>query len=280
MRTRPEVDVLVCGGGTAGAIAAIAAARTGARTLLVEQYGRVGGMASAGMSFLGVSDAGGRRALGGIGAEVFERLTSLGAAFADRPDRQVGSVTVADPLALQHTLLTMLVEAGVQFLLHTFCADVITDERRVAGIVAANKAGLELVPARVIVDATGDGDIAARAGAQFVKGREADAAMQPVTRIFRVAGVDVHEMFGYLRRHPDEMDLPDRWDGGAGYAGEDLKAPSVVMDAFPALVAQARAAGGETEEPVRRWARGQGLIKEAKGILALLPRRRTQHGDA
>ena len=78
VRTRAEADVVVCGGGTAGAIAAIASARTGAATLLIDQYGRVGGMASTSMSFLGVSDAGGRRALGGIGAELFERLEAIG----------------------------------------------------------------------------------------------------------------------------------------------------------------------------------------------------------
>ncbi|HYM91011.1 MAG TPA: FAD-dependent oxidoreductase, partial [bacterium] len=91
-------------------------------------------------------------------------------------------------------------------------------------------------------DATGDGDVAARAGARFVLGRPGDAVMQPVTRIFRVAGVDVEEMFAYLRQHPDEMDVPERWDG-AGYTVQDLTAASVVMDAFPMLVAQARAAG-------------------------------------
>src|SRR5438034_11704712 len=85
MRMRSEAGVVVCGGGTAGAIAAIAAARTGARSLLIDQYGTVGGMASTGMSFLGVSDAGGRRALGGIGGELFARLVALGGAFADRP---------------------------------------------------------------------------------------------------------------------------------------------------------------------------------------------------
>jgi FAD-dependent oxidoreductase family protein len=243
MRTRAEVDVLVCGGGTAGAIAAIAAARTGARTLLVEQYGRVGGMASTGMSFLGVSDAGGRRALGGIGAELFQRLEPLGASFGDRPDKQVGSVTVADPLALQHMLLTMLVEAGVEFLLHTFVVDVVVEGPRLVGIVGANKAGLERLTARALVDATGDGDLVARAGGAFVLGRASDGAMQPVTRIFRVAGVDVAELFAYLRQHPEEMDLPDHWQGGLDYTGDDLDGPSVVMDAFGGLVAAARAAG-------------------------------------
>jgi FAD-dependent oxidoreductase family protein len=242
IRTRAETDVVVCGGGTAGSIAAIAAARTGVRVLLLDQYGRLGGMASTGMSFLGVSDAGGRRALGGIGAELFERLECLGAAFADRPDRQVGSVTVADPMVLQQTLLAMLIDAGTQFLLHTFCADVLLDDRGLHGLVVANKAGLELVRARTIVDATGDGDIAARAGARFVLGRTPDAAMQPVTRIFRVAGVDVEAMFAYLRAHPGEMDLPERWDGSS-YTIDDLAAASVVMDAFPALVAEARQAG-------------------------------------
>ena len=220
MRTRAEADVVVCGGGTAGAIAAIASARTGAGTLLIDQYGRVGGMASTGMSFLGVSDAGGRRALGGIGAEMFERLQTLGAAFADRPDKQVGSVTVADPLALQHVLLTMLMEAGVRFLLHTFCADVLVEQRRVRGLVVANKAGIELLPARAIVDATGDGDVAARAGARFVLGRERDGVMQPATRIFRVAGIpslipcysDVSAALDALCRIGG---LPQRLDDGA-----------------------------------------------------------------
>jgi hypothetical protein len=246
MRTRPEVDVLVCGAGTAGAIAAIAAARTGARTLLIEQSGRIGGMASTGMSFLGVSDAGGGRALGGIGAEALDRLTASGAAFADRPDTQVGSVTAADPVALQQVLLDMLLAAGVHLLLHAFCVDVLLDGYRIRGVVVADKAGLELVPSRVTVDATGDADIAARSGARFVLGREIDGAMQPATRIFRMAGVDVTAMLAYLREHPEEMSLPERWRGGLDYGPRDLEAPSVVMDAFPTLVAEARAAGALT----------------------------------
>jgi FAD-dependent oxidoreductase family protein len=243
MRVRPEVDVLVCGGGTAGAVAAIASARTGARTMLVEQYGSVGGMAATGMSFLGVSDASGRRALGGIGAELLARLAEAGAAFEDRPDKQVGSVTVADPVALQQTLLEMLLAAGVEFLLHTFCADAVVEGSRVRGILAANKGGLETVLAQVLVDATGDADVAARAGARFVVGRADDGLTQPVTRIFRVCDVDVDEMLAYLKSNPGEMDLPERWDGGAGYTAQDLAAQSIVMDAFPSLVAAARQAG-------------------------------------
>jgi FAD-dependent oxidoreductase family protein len=247
MRIRQELDVVVCGAGTAGAIAAIAAARTGARTLLVDQYGTVGGMASTGMSFLGVSDAGGRRALGGIGAELFERLVEVGAAFEDRFDEQVSSVTAADPFALQQVLLTMLTESRVEFLLHSFCVDALVEGGRVRGVVVANKGGLESVLGRVLVDTTGDGDVAARAGAQFVMGRR-DRLMQPATRIFRVGNVDVDAMFTFLRAHPEEMSLPERWEGGTDYAGKDLEHASVVMDAFPTLVSEGRASGELTVE--------------------------------
>jgi len=137
----------------------------------------------------------------------------------------------------------MLDECGVTFLLHAFCVDVATEGRRARGVVVANKRGLELLPARAVVDATGDGDVATRAGAQFVLGKAAGGNMQPVSRIFRVAGVDIEAMFAYLRRHPEEMSLPNRWEGGADYGIDDLDAPSVVMDAFPSLVATARAAG-------------------------------------
>jgi hypothetical protein len=243
MRTRAGFDVIVCGGGTAGAVAAIAAGRSGARTLLLDQYGTVGGMASTGMSFLGVSDACGRRALGGIGAELFERLVEVGAAFHDRPDEQLSSVTAADPYVLQQVLLTMLSESGVEFLLHSFCVDARVEDGRVRGVLVANKGGLETVEGRVIVDTTGDGDVAARAGAQFVLGRQSDRLMQPVTRIFRVGDVETEVMFRYLRAHPEEMSLPDRWHGGTDYGASDLEHASVVMDAFPTLVAAARASG-------------------------------------
>jgi hypothetical protein len=195
------------------------------------------------MSFLGVSDGSGRRALGGIGAELLQGLVAAGAAFEDRPDTQVGSVTVADPVALQQALLEMLLTAGVTLLLHTFCVDTLIEGPCVRGILAANKAGLEAVPARAVVDATGDGDVAARAGARVVMGRTGDGLVQPATRIFRVADVDVDEMLAYLREHPAEMDLPEQWHGGAGYTAHDLTARSLVMDAFPALVAEARRAG-------------------------------------
>src|SRR5512143_2984901 len=120
IRLRPSVDVVVVGAGTAGVIAAIAAGRAGAATLLVEQYGQIGGMTSAGMTYLGFLDGRGRPAVRGIPQELFDRLIPLRAATAHIRDPLRGSVTQADPEILRYGLMEMLGEAGAGLLLHAF----------------------------------------------------------------------------------------------------------------------------------------------------------------
>lgn len=208
MQVRPEVDVAVVGGGTAGAIAAIAAGRTGARTVLVEQYGFVGGVASTGMVFPGVFDGEGRRAAGGLLQEVFDRMNELGAEIRHIPNPTGASNTPNDPELLKFALLNMLLEAGVQPIFHSFVVDAMTEGTRVKGVLLANKSGLQLQPAKVVVDATGDADVAARAGAEFEKGRPHDGLMQPITLIFRMNNVDFGEIYEYLRQHPEELEVP------------------------------------------------------------------------
>lgn len=211
MRLREQIDVVVVGGGTAGAIAAIAAGRTGARTLLVEQYGQIGGMTSAGMTYLGFLDAEGRPAVHGIAQEVFDRLISLDAATGHIADPLRGSVTQADPEMLRHMLLAMLEEQDVQLLLHAFLADVLLNGDTLQGVVVETKGGRQLVPARVVVDTTGDADVAARASAPFELGRPEDGRLQPVSRIFRVGNVYLDRVYAYLRDHPEEFTVPEGW---------------------------------------------------------------------
>lgn len=211
MRLRQSVDVAVVGGGTAGAIAAIAAGRTGASTLLVEQYGQIGGMTSAGMTYLGFLDGEGRQAVRGIAQELFDRLVPLKAATRHIADPLRGSVTQADPEMLRHMLLEMLAEQNVQLLLHAFLSDVLLDRGDLQGIVVETKGGRQVLPAKVVVDTTGDADVAARAGAPFELGRPEDGRTQPVSRIFRVGNVQLDTVYAYLREHPEEFVVPEGW---------------------------------------------------------------------
>ncbi len=177
-----EVQVLVVGGGPAGVGAALAAARNGARTMVVEQANCLGGMATAGlMSHWSGSNS------SPIGNEIFNRMrASKSLPPGWREDR---------PCNISHecqkqALFDLLVEAGVQIQLHTWFADAIVEDGCVKGVVTESKSGREAILADVVVDATGDGDVAYRAGAEFTLGREGDGVCQPVTLMFRIGGVD------------------------------------------------------------------------------------------
>src|SRR5690606_15133853 len=122
-----------------------------------------------------------------------------------------GSVAGHDPELTKLTLLEMADEAGVEFLLHSFVADVLMEGSRVRGILLANKGGLEVVTADCFVDCTGDADVAARANGKFSFGRESDSLTQPVSAIFRVGGVDVEKIWDYLDNNPEDMKTPDGW---------------------------------------------------------------------
>lgn len=243
MHTRARYDVLVAGGGTAGAIAAIAAARTGARTLLVERYGALGGALGLGMNLLGAADAEGCWALGGIGRELIDRLVETGGATPPALDPQFGSVLAQDPELLKLTLLAMAVEADVELLLHATIVDVVAGEDGPVGLRVATKRGLERIPARVIVDCTGDADVAAGAGAEFTIGRPGDHLAQPASRIFRVAGVDMEQVWDYLADHPEDLAPPKHWTGGAYDIAHLRETPGVTVEGFGSLIREARDAG-------------------------------------
>lgn len=171
-----EVDVLVAGGGPAGFAAAVCAARTGARTLLLEQSGGVGGVAT-----MGLMSAWAWGTKGGIYEEILDR--SAGPTPGDER-------YIIDSEALKAAMLDMLEEAGAGLRLHTFVARPVMAGRSVNGLVTESKSGREAFLAKVVVDATGDGDVAAGAGVPFRKGRENDGRMQPMTLMFNVGGVD------------------------------------------------------------------------------------------
>lgn len=178
-----SVDVLVLGAGPAGVAAAVSAARQGADTLLIEQMGEVGGIATEGMMSHWTGNT-----QGGIYEEILDRSAELKDAadygFNGSP-RQI-----INPEHLKTVLLEMLEESGARFLLYTVAAAPIVEKGCLRGVVIENKSGRQAVLAKMVIDATGDGDIAARAGAAYTKGRESDGAMQPVSLMFKVGGVD------------------------------------------------------------------------------------------
>ncbi|MEG2583842.1 MAG: FAD-dependent oxidoreductase [Oscillospiraceae bacterium] len=170
---KDEVDVLVLGGGPAGVAAAICAARQGAETMLVEQCGCVGGVATAGLMSHWTG-----KTQGGFYEEVLEKS-------CDCSDKQI-----INPEKLKAVLFDMLNESMVKVRLYTFASVPILENDRITGVIIESKSGREAVFAKIVIDATGDGDIAARSGVPFIKGREDDHKMQPVTLMFKVGGVD------------------------------------------------------------------------------------------
>ena len=178
-----EVEVLVVGAGPAGCGAALAAARQGAKTLLVEQFNCVGGMATSGLmsNFSGSPQSPFVREL----LDAMEQHAPGCAVDGCRPNGRA-----IRHEALKSVLLRKLVEAGVGLRLYTFACGAIMEGTRIKGIVCESKTGRQAILARVVIDCTGDGDIAARAGAAFQRGREEDQVCQPVTLMFRVGGVD------------------------------------------------------------------------------------------
>lgn len=182
-----DVDVVVIGGGPGGIGASVAAARQGARTLLCEQYGFLGGMASAGLISPFMPN--------GLQGEPFD--TGIFRDWRDLMD-QMGGMRGS---ALCHETAKLAAErlcldAGVELLYHVTLDRPLMDGRRIGCALMLGKSGLTAHRGRVFVDASGDADLAARAGCRFELGRQEDGHCQPMTTCFDVAGVDIERMPG------------------------------------------------------------------------------------
>lgn len=173
-------DVLVAGGGPAGICAAVAAARQGARTALAERYGILGGMFTSGY----VNPILGAVAPGTMYDEV---IALLGASCATtRNGREMG----VDAERAKGLLLRFVRDAGVDIFLQTPVVEVVKEGSAVKGLVVGTQEGLRTLTAGALVDATGDGFAAARAGAAYEMGRAGDGRCQPATLEFTLYGVD------------------------------------------------------------------------------------------
>jgi hypothetical protein len=183
-----EVDVLVVGGGPAGIGAALSAARLGAKTLIVEQFNCLGGVATSGghnhySQFNAWADPS-LQVVGGIADELRRRMLAAGYATYD------GSCLDFDVEGMKLLLDQMTAEAGVSVLYYTFYSGTLMEGSEVTGGIIQNKSGRQAILARRVIDCTGDGDAAFHSGAAFAQGRFEDGRCQPTTLMFTIGGVD------------------------------------------------------------------------------------------
>ncbi|HOA84980.1 MAG TPA: FAD-dependent oxidoreductase [Bacillota bacterium] len=212
-----ETDVLVAGGGPAGLCAAIAAARCGAKTMLIEKNGFCGGMATAGLvaPFMTCYDSGGELMLiRGLFEEIVDRLVERGGAI--HPSLVETSSAFTSYITDGHIHVTpfkaetlklvadeLLAEAGVKVLYHTSFLDVETEGDIITRAIIHKKDGLSAVEAKIYVDCTGDADMAAAAGVPYELGN--NGKMQPATMFFRIANVDSSKIDEDIEKNRDKF---------------------------------------------------------------------------
>lgn len=231
MPVNEKWDVIVVGGGVAGCMAAIAASRNGAKTLLIERDGCLGGTMTTGlvgpmMTFHSTD----RQVIFGLAQEVVDRLIELKASPGHIIDSSgyVSTVTPFDHEALKLVLQRMVLESKVEVLLHSLVKDVIMDGNIIKGVQVVNKGGNFSFISEQFIDASGDGDIATLSGAPFQLGREKDGLVQPVSLMFKMTDVNLDELKAYLISHPEIARLGEK--GASIYKQQDLIAVCAFND--------------------------------------------------
>jgi FAD dependent oxidoreductase len=197
---RARYDVLVVGGGPAGLTSALAAAEDGLKIGLVESRSFVGGNMTIGLPVLGFLGQKGNQIIKGLPQKFIDRLKARKAASEHRPCPLHMGITLVEPEAVKTVALEMLKEAGVEVMLYTFCAGVVMDGNQIRGIITESKGGREAILGDVVIDCTGDADVAFRAGVPCEKGN-AQGGMQPPTLMFCLAGVDTEKLRMSIANH-------------------------------------------------------------------------------
>ncbi|MDR1282678.1 MAG: FAD-dependent oxidoreductase [Opitutaceae bacterium] len=237
-------DVLVVGAGAAGLTAALAAARNGANTLLVESAGFPGGL-SATLSWLGFHDRDYRQVVKGMAAGFVRRLRQTGAASPYEYDIKCGSAVSIDTHWWKCLAMQLCSEAGVKLMLHTHVLDTLREGDRITGVVVHHKSGQQRIHALTTIDCTGDGDVAARGGVAWEKGRSGDGLVQAPTLVFRLGGVDRTAFIAGCKR--DDLNYRE-WlapypDLRAKTLGRLDRMQVIICGGFAPLLERARAAG-------------------------------------
>ena len=180
---REKYDVIVCGGGAAGIGAALAAAEKGAKTALIERFGFLGGMATAGyVNPMSEFSYNGRQVVGGIAWRFAQKLIENGGGLVEEPRCNVSFNPEIYKLSAQQ----LMDEYGVTTIMNTVLIDCVMEGAKIGAVILSNKSGVIALEAEQFIDATGDADLCAMAGVEFLPQIE---AMQPGTTCFTLGGV-------------------------------------------------------------------------------------------
>jgi hypothetical protein len=225
-----EADVLVVGGGPGGHSAAVAAARNGVKTILIERYGHLGGMATGGIviQIPHMSDGGKEPVIAGLSLEWLERLDMIGGTLRPRMQdlgsgdeklvkkwrRFFGNVingkiehtAWVDPELLKCVLNDMVEEAGIKLLLHSWGVRAITEGKQVKGVVFESKSGRQAILGKIIIDGTGDGDLLPSTGAAFDDFLEPKARSSMLALVFRLGNCDYQKYCDFKESEPQKFE--------------------------------------------------------------------------
>ena len=216
-----RVDTLVVGAGAAGVGAAIGAAKTGSRTLLVDAGPTIGGELLTGMTVDGAVNARGEWITGGVLTEILEECKAMDGYVGVLNDYRLIHYVCYDPEVMKMAIVKVAFRHGVEILLHSFAEDVLVDGNHVRGVMVRNKAGRTLIEAENVIDCSGDGDICAMAGAEFEMG-SAEGEVQPVSLMFRVGGVEAEPLLRFVRDHPESVAVGESEEIRAGRTDQQL----------------------------------------------------------
>lgn len=232
-----KVNVLIGGGGTAGFATGVAAARNGANVIIVERYGFLGGMCTAGyVTLLPIWNLVPWKEetsplIGGIAAEIVDKLDKLGGTVSPAIAKENQKKNPVMPYwpawsqfdfeAMKMAMLTMARQAGVKFLFHSYIVDTIKDGEQVKGVIIENKSGRQAILADAVVDCTGDADIIALAGGAYEKAPK--EKLMPMTLCYYMGNVDSAKVEEYLSQDPGLRKLMKEKGFSAGGEGAVLK---------------------------------------------------------
>lgn len=220
-------DVVVCGGGTSGITAAISAARAGAKVLLIERVGQLGGQMNfsgpPGFSFAHLFNARHEQIIAGFAEETHKRLLEEGKAIPHLLPKFRGHYTFSyvDPDWWGLLVYKMMKENGVELLLHSMVTEVIKEGNTVKGVIVEHPSGRSIILGKVIIDCTGEGEVCYQAGAEYEI--EAKNILEPSTVAFTADGIDWDKALTYIKEHIDDFIFEQLVTPYIGMSIEDIK---------------------------------------------------------